>query len=464
MQRNRKYRLNNSGMSLVEVIIAMTILSVVVIAVMQSLTMAMVYNKKARAKQDTTIKAESVMELFKGYNMDELYKMFAAGGGAVKDMVGDATYSVSGTEPKTGTPSDLTFKIDGLTISSTDGGTGETYDVQIVAKPVPEVALFETQKFDSAKDAVFISDESYDEDARDMAYADILSKKADFVTYLNGMKTDGAGNSLVCDSSGNDFTEDNISTYLDKNDIFLSERRTVFTIADDGVKVKMIYQYRIYGFEYYEKIFPEETSDTYGTDEYGEPSSEAAPTEAFAGELKYLEYPAASDADLEFEVPMDGASIEKVISSTIPERLFIYYYPQYEEHSRVNADGTILAPESIDDKIAIDDTRSDTSKAIDCFIIKQRRSAMSNASIHVKESAYKLAALSKTGNVVVYDNFSEDISDGDPLVGKDVTGSTYYMDAADKVDNVLAYALELTVTKTGTGNVVTRLVSSTNER
>ena len=96
MQKNKKHRrrLSNSGMSLVEVVIAMAILSIVVVGVMQSLTMAMVYNKKARTKQDTTIKAESIMELFKGYNMDELYKMFADEGGGVKTCGDGADHMV----------------------------------------------------------------------------------------------------------------------------------------------------------------------------------------------------------------------------------------------------------------------------------------------------------------------------------------------------------------------------------
>lgn len=463
MQKNRKYRLNNSGMSLVEVIIAMTILSVVVIAVMQSLTMAMVYNKKARAKQDTTIKAESVMELFKGYNMDELYKMFATGGGAVKDMVGDATYSVSGTEPKTGTPTDLEFKIDGLTISSTDGGAGETYDVQIVAKPVPEVALFETQKFDNSKDVAFISDEKYDNDARDQAYSKFINDdtlKQAFADYINATYPN------ACDKDGNSITKDTITTDLKIDKIFLSERKTVFTIDDAGVKTKMTYRYRIYGYEFYEKVFPEETSDTYGSDEYEEGSSAVATPDpdAYAGELKYADSPDTMANDMEFEVTLDGDDTQ--IDNANLERLFIYYYPQYEERNRVLPDGSVDKVK-IEDKIAIENTKAvapgATPEPVQCFIIKQKRASLSNASLDVRETHYALKELSTSGALTVYDNFEENISNGERELAA-VTGSTYYMDTADKVDNVLSYALELTVTNRSTGSVVTTLTSSTNER
>lgn len=461
IQKNRKRRLNNGGMSLVEVIISMVILSVVVIGVLQSLTTAMIYNKKARVKQDTTIKGESIMELFKGYNMDEMYQMFAAGGGDVGTMIGSGAYAVTGNDPADETlpSSDLTFTIDGLVISSAGGGSSDTYSVQIVAKPVPEVDLFATQKFDPATDAIFISDESYDNDARSGAYTQFLgTETAGFVTYLNGMKTDSAGNSLVCDVDGNDYTEATIGSYLDIDDICLTERKTIFDISDSGVTVRMIFRYKIYGFEYYEKIYPEETSDTYGTDEYGGGSTEPATSTpgAFAGELHYLEYPASGD--LEYEVTISA----NPVATMIPKRLYAYYYPQYDESSYVDFDGSIHS-RPIDDKIEINDTRSDQSEAVDCFLIKQKRTGLSDATIHVKESGYKLTDLSTSGNLNVYDNFSEDISDGDPLTGKDVTGSTYYMDDSNKEADILAYALELTVTNSA-GNVVTRLVSSTNER
>ena len=471
MQKNKKHRsrLSNSGMSLVEVVIAMAILSIVVVGVMQSLTMAMVYNKKARTKQDTTIKAESIMELFKGYNMDELYKMFAdEGGGAVKDMVGDATYihttyGVSGTRPKTGTPTDLIFKIDDLPISSAGPGTGETYNVQIVAKPVPQVSLFETQKFDSSKDLAFIGDEKYDNDARDQAYSKFINDDAltqAFADHIN------ATYSNACDKDGNSITKDTIKTDLKVDKIFLSERKTGFTIDDAGVHTVMTYRYRIYGYEFYEKVYPVETSDTYGTDEYEEGSSAVTPPDpdAYAGELKYADSPDTMADDMEFEVTLDAD--DKDIGTTAPERLFIYYYPQYEERNRVLADGTVDKVK-IEDKIEIINNVSAapgaTPEPIECFIIKQKRASMSNATLDVRETHYALKELSTSGALTVYDNLEENISNGErELTG--VTGSTYYMDTADKVENVLSYALELTVTNKNTGSVVTTLVSSTNER
>ena len=81
MRRRRKTKLNNGGMSLVEVIISITILAVVAIPVLHSLTTAMVYNTKARIRQEMTLKAESIMESFKGYSLKELNEMFKSGSG-----------------------------------------------------------------------------------------------------------------------------------------------------------------------------------------------------------------------------------------------------------------------------------------------------------------------------------------------------------------------------------------------
>lgn len=65
-------RLNNGGMSLVEVVVAMTIFAVVTVPVLHALTTSAYYNQKARKRQNVTALAESVMENFKGYSLDSL--------------------------------------------------------------------------------------------------------------------------------------------------------------------------------------------------------------------------------------------------------------------------------------------------------------------------------------------------------------------------------------------------------
>lgn len=79
-------KLNNKGMSLVEVIVAITILGLVAVPVLHSLTTAMVYNAKARNRQEMTLTAESIMETFKGYDLDELKVRFSTGGAGIEGI------------------------------------------------------------------------------------------------------------------------------------------------------------------------------------------------------------------------------------------------------------------------------------------------------------------------------------------------------------------------------------------
>lgn len=470
-KKNRKYHgnLNNCGMSLVEVVIAMAILSIVVVAVVQSLTMAMVYNKKARAKQDVTIKAESIMEIFKGYNVDELFTMFQGephDGGTAGRMIGSGYYDVA----KDGVSGKLTFSIDNLIVNSTETGAGEKYNVEIVATPVKELSLFETQKLDKTRDAVFTGKEKYDEQARDHAYTDItVDRIADFVDYLNNL-TDEAGNPIpVCDVNDAAFTADTVEIEMD--DIFLSERKTVFTINDGSVEAKMTYQYRIYGFEYYWKVpakGPSDPSDpdTYDEEEeHSEAPSSSEPAMVRDDTPRYLTYPVETEPALEFEVTLDSDAIQ--FSGSQVERLLIYYYPQYEKKTLRLPDGTIRSDAKIKDKIEIVDARSDTSQNIDCFVIKQRRASMSDALLSLRDPDQGfLPDISYSATVNLYQNLNENILNGEKIWSDDalpVSVGKNYMDVADKEKNVLAYALELTVTKSETGNVVTKLVSSTNE-
>ena len=71
VKRGMRRQLNNKGMSLVEIIIAMTILSVVVLSVANVIVSAARFNQKARILQDATVVGESFMESFKGLGIEQ---------------------------------------------------------------------------------------------------------------------------------------------------------------------------------------------------------------------------------------------------------------------------------------------------------------------------------------------------------------------------------------------------------
>lgn len=73
MKRVKKSeKLNNSGFSLVEVLVAVIILALITGPILMAFVMSAKFNKRARTAQQVNTVAESVMEKFKGRSIDEM--------------------------------------------------------------------------------------------------------------------------------------------------------------------------------------------------------------------------------------------------------------------------------------------------------------------------------------------------------------------------------------------------------
>ncbi len=68
----KKRKLNNAGMTLIEVLVAMVILSCAVVPLMYSFVQIARYNLRGRDLQQTTVIAHTVMENCKAYNIDDI--------------------------------------------------------------------------------------------------------------------------------------------------------------------------------------------------------------------------------------------------------------------------------------------------------------------------------------------------------------------------------------------------------
>ena len=77
MQKNtRKRQLNNDGFSLVELMIAIVILSIIVIPLLHSFVTAARTNAKARNTMHATAIAEDVMENFEAYALEDITQKY----------------------------------------------------------------------------------------------------------------------------------------------------------------------------------------------------------------------------------------------------------------------------------------------------------------------------------------------------------------------------------------------------
>lgn len=463
MERHHsRKKLNNRGMSLVEVIISITILGIVAIPVLHSLTTAMVYNSKARIRQDMTLKAESIMETFKAYDLETLQGMFAANSGIEGIEAGTNCDSYTAPDislienpPAAGIP----FVINGL-----KDDKDKKYNVTITAKPNAPTQVLEMKNMDGTRDAVYTGKREYDKEASERAFQDIneAANKSAFIGYFDTL-TDESGRSLeVVNVDGNPISNMDVESDGFKSYISLYDKRLKLVVKDDGsgnyvVTAKMVYRYYITNFPYYVVIYPAAPDDSYL--EEGETAVAPPDEEELRGELRYLSrYP--ESGYLDFTVPMDGEEELEIYHNPKEaglDRLFIYYYPQYS----LSAKNDII---EIDNQAGID--------SFSCFIIKQCAADINETRIGVFENGYsaKVEGHSAGSVFALYHNFGENIGNGSSTAQSDVSGFTNgdgesYTESGDFYETeVLSYELELVVTDAVTGQVVTTINSSMNEK
>ena len=127
----KRRQLNNQGMTLVEVLVAMIIISVIGVAFLQSFSYAVKTNRLAKQKQEALSIAQTMMEAAKAYSVEE---MDAGLSGLV---FSSGTYSVNGSgdykvTDVNGTDYDVTMKL----TAGTAGASGiAVHDMEQLQNP-----------------------------------------------------------------------------------------------------------------------------------------------------------------------------------------------------------------------------------------------------------------------------------------------------------------------------------------
>ncbi|MDE7207364.1 MAG: hypothetical protein K2N90_09465, partial [Lachnospiraceae bacterium] len=261
------------------------------------------------------------------------------------------------------------------------------------------------------------------------------------------------------------------SIFYVKNYIKLQERELTFDITKIGsdeyvVIPKMVYKYYLKDFPYYLK----KRNATPPVDEYDPPSSIPGNTTEFRGESKTLDRFPDDGSYLQFEVDLssictDGAIYKNPDTAGL-NRLFIYYYPQY------NLDEG-------KDKIIVNNTAN--IRNFQCYILKQRAEDINDSNTKTKESRYKgnVVINDSTSSLEVFHNFDYNIGEGSstpsPSISgasathsytKEVSGGTTQLVNRFTQQEVLSYTLSLEVTQGDDPNkrTITTLESTMNER
>ena len=166
-------QLNNKGFSLIELLIAIVILSIIVVPLLHSFVTAAKTNSKARNTMHATAVAENVLEEFEAYSIEEMAQTYLAAGYAVES---DAAIDVDGD----GIAEEGIWRFTGTDSTTTSG----EYRVEITLDPsaytaVNETGLVDIQNLAGSLNAV------YTEAADAAAYAEGF-----FLNYAGTGKAD----------------------------------------------------------------------------------------------------------------------------------------------------------------------------------------------------------------------------------------------------------------------------------
>lgn len=486
-----KLHKDERGMSLVEVIIAMTILGLVAVPVLHSLTTSMVYNKKARNRQEMTLTAESIMETFKGYDLDSLKTRFSAGGGGVEGITlatpGETEYN---SDPDTGTGFHYIYDSSMLSDPTAVGGiytfsindmkaeNGQFYDVTITATPNSVEKIMVQDNMETTRDAIYKGDRSFDTSALQKAKDDFKNnRQSELGTYFASSYSDAVfkegGNVFHVKDEINKVFEPSAGSFYVGNYIKLHEKKLEFVITNNGsdeyvVTPKMSYSYYMEGYPYYVREEPASIPD----DEYDPLNPTPPPSDPNTivehSPDSTIRYPESGvlnfDIDLTSAYP-DGYIYKNPVTAQL-DRLFIYYYPQYN-----------LDPGC--DTIEVNINSSVGIANLQCYILKQRAADINENQMKIKESHYKANVKinnSGSGSVVLFHNFDDNIADGSSPPAPGISGASKVVSYTELVPGgdmteltsefseleALSYKLELVVTQNG--REITKLESSMNEK
>jgi prepilin-type N-terminal cleavage/methylation domain-containing protein len=415
---------NNKGMSLVEVIVAITILSLVIVPVLQAMTMATAYNAKARVRQNLTLTAESIMETFKGYDLESLVGIFGEGGSGISGI--DGSYSVN-TQENGG----YEFSISDFEEDS------RLYSASIILTPKVTSDVFTIDNVDSSKDALFMADATNDRDLNSKIENEFKSNDNDYTALYDELTDNGRnkvyseGKALI-NSAQVLKSSVSISSYIE-----LYNRELTFDIVKVGdayrVNVDMVYHYYIKDFPYYTGNLESE-SESEDLDE-----------------LQYMTYPQGEDAYFSYKQSLD---IDK--DYTELERLYIFYYPQYD------------LPQG-NDKIVINNTANVNN--FSCYILKQKNNDLNDTRLSQYEQKYKPIVVCNNTQPLfyLYHNFDTNIASEDGTTPSGLVSGNYTnKDDASLTDSSLLFSNEsisydIKVEITYNGESVVNLESTKNE-
>lgn len=391
--RLRRKKINNMGMSLVEIIVAMAVLMIVTVPILYTFVYSANFNARARQRQQTTAAAQTVMENLKAYSVEDICKSF-----------NDKTFPVSGAG-STGFDelilSGVTFTPEG--VPEYGGGeiklqiSGMEYQNQIYNA---EIHLTGHGSQASRIDA--LKYESYaQENAASYAVAnaamdsDVLYAIMDIVAQKWNDEENGA-----------DPPVNHMPSEVDTSKIEITKRELKVNVDQVGsqyvAKVSCVYTYEVTGHPYVD------------------------PATGASGTFNI------SETTYEHDLSGSGDGAQEIFNQSTPLKyLYLYYYPAYNYIPGVGALDPGAPVRVGRDEITIYNT---TGTEVACYIYKQKNLAISDARLRTSEGSYKVHI--KLTNACIHDDNLRTILGGNTKMPT----SNIDIDPADKWYQGIGYA------------------------
>ena len=406
--RLRRKKINNMGMSLVEIIVAMAVLMIVTVPILYTFVYSAHFNARAKLRQQTTAAAQTVMENLKAYSVEDICKSFddktfpvsGVGSSGFDELIASGvTFTPEGAPVYSG--GEILLQISGLEYQR------QTYDVDIkLTGHGSQASRIDSLKYESYTQenaaSYAMNNAAMDSDALWAIMGIVAQKWSD--------KENAAGSP---DPLAPSVTHS--ASEVDASKIVITERELRVDIDQVGsecvAKVSCVYTFEVNNYPYENTTTG--ASGTFNIPEAGDPP----------------EYSNKYQVDLS----EGGTDLSKEFfrQSTSLEYLYLYYYPAYNYIPGVSSLDPGAPVKVGKDQIVIDNT---TGTEIKCYIYKQKNLAISDTRLKTSEGSYQ-AYISLT-NACIYDDNLRTVLGGDTKMPT----SNIHITPADKWYQGIGYA------------------------
>lgn len=417
------HKLNNRGMTLIEVLVAMLMLSVVSLVFLRSFSQTIFYNRNAREKQYALTVAQSMMEGMKAYSMDQLDEQFS---GATPFLLYPTGYDSREIDAAKG-----------YVIKGVKAGNFK-FDVSIKAEPVvaevTQANMVTAAPLAGGSDLNKYNDGFYVQSGREQDA--VYEKVVETLKAVSDMHAD----------EKDLLTKETVDwSYVD---LKIQKRTLKVEIGASTVTVKNVFRYSFNITDYpYRK----------NTDPAGVVSGTFSLDARSEGDV--------TDPGVECYNNTNTAAAN---SNVRLENLYLYYYPAYK-HAYGGGTGALIKCDS--DVIEI---TNNTGRVVNVYAVKQENAALRAAELALCEADYTVTVqLRGNEKINLYHNLMEKLAGAGVgnysctsfISGKVIEDKRALWETGIAgADRTLVYKVKVTVTENGTDKSIYELSGTVNEK